>query len=117
MDIVLKNSTNIVTTSDFTVAKSEMQGFYSTGDCGIQTKAGFPYLTGSLQVNSSSITMYSRAITGFNLDPYLYGSSFGPPVLSGLFASGACAVLAGDNTYTTASSGPRGASFAPITPS
>ena len=42
-------------------------------------------LSSSLQINTSSITMYDRAITGKNLDPFLYGSSFGPPVSTGRF--------------------------------
>ena len=42
-------------------------------------------ITSSLQVNTASVTMYDRAITGFNIDPFLYGSSFGPPVETGEF--------------------------------
>ena len=43
-------------------------------------------LSSSLQINTSSITMYDRAITGKNLEStFLYGSSFGHSVSTGRF--------------------------------
>jgi len=120
MDIVLRNSTNIVTESDFEEAKDLMQGklYASTGSsCAKPShkESGWPYITSSLQVNTPSVVMYDRAITGYNVDPFLYGSSFGPPVDSGLFGSGSCT---GRDHYTTSSvyGGIAGASFDPFTP-
>ena len=123
MDVVLRNSTNIITESDFEEAKDLMQGklYASTGNnCSApgthHEKSGWPYITSSLQVNTPSVVMYDRAITGYNVDPFLYGSSFGPPVDTGLFGSGSCDST--EDFYTTSSvyGGIAGASFDPFTP-
>ena len=106
MDIILRNSTNIVSEVDFATAKVQMYGY----------QVGFPSLTSSLQVNTSSITMYNRAITGYNIDPFLYGSSFGPPVHSGEISAYDVA-LSSELQYGTASGNPHGTSFDPYTPS
>ena len=82
MDIVLRNSSNVVSDADFLEATASVRGYQSEANY-----SSYPYLTSSLQVNSSSITMYDRAITGYNIDPFLYGSSYGPPVHAGQFAS------------------------------
>lgn len=116
MDIVLRNSTNIITDDNFTKAETDMQGYWNSSTCNIHLSGGFPYITSSLQINSASITMYDRAITGYNIDPFLYGSSYGPPVACGHFAEAACATLSGDNHYITASGNPQGTSFDPFTP-
>ena len=69
MYVVLKNSRDINEISDFQDAAERL------------TK-NLTYC--SLNVHTSSITMYSRATSGYNIDPHLYGSSFGPPVFSQL---------------------------------
>jgi hypothetical protein len=115
MDIVLRNSTNIDTDTEFETVKNDQHygTIFTTG----QTYPNS--ITSSLQINTSSITMYDRAITGYNTDPFLYGSSFGPPVHCGEFAQ-LVYVAPGDpgtSHYTTASGQPHGTSFDPYTPS
>jgi len=66
MDVVLRNSTNIVDAESYCAATASMVPSAS-----------------SLFVNSSSFIMYSRANTGFAIDSHMYGSSFGPPVKGG----------------------------------
>jgi hypothetical protein len=88
MDIVLRNSTNIVNEDLFIIAKSKVQNVLRDYTGGIYkgtwgNSVLFPSLTSSLQVNDAPVTMYNRAITGYNIDPFLYGSSFGPPVHCG----------------------------------
>jgi hypothetical protein len=67
MDIVLRNSTNIVDMKSYCEATASLLAPSAS----------------SLFVNSSSFIMYSRANTGHSIDSHLYGSSFGPPVRSG----------------------------------
>jgi len=82
-DLHLINSTNIVDYANFTSATSSM----ATAPYYDLITVTSRKITGSLQVNSSSIEMYNRAITGYNIDPFLYGSSFGPPVETGFYAA------------------------------
>jgi len=78
MDIVLKNSK--------TYGKGLNVGPEATDPLITMLYGKYPEaVSSSLQINSSSITMYDRAITGYNIDPFLYGSSFGPPVEAGVF--------------------------------
>ena len=120
MDITLRNSTNIITDDNFTKAVADMQGYRDSSNCytppGGHLSGGFPYITSSLQINSASITMYDRAITGYNIDPFLYGSSYGPPVACGHFAEAECNNPLSVNSYITASGNPQGTSFDPFTP-
>ena len=64
-DLHLINSTNIVDYAKFSSATSSMvTAPISSSENPDQT------VSSSLQVNTSSITMYDRAITGFNIDPF-----------------------------------------------
>jgi len=81
-DLHLINSTNITDYSSFSSATSSMVS--APVSSSLDTSAT---LSSSLQVNTSSITMYNRSITGFNIDPFLYGSSFGPPVETGQYGN------------------------------
>ena len=109
-DLHLVNSKNIVNYSDFGIAQFSMQ----TAPLSSSNPAGIVKLTSSLQVNNPSITMYDRGITGFNIDPFLYGSSFGPPVTAGQFG------MREDNAVTSGTGfkglGVSGSSFDPFTP-
>ena len=119
MNIVLKNSTNISTLADFQEATASMLGAAYSNDYtnhNAISSSGFPYITSSFQVNTSSITMYSRANTGYNTNLFLYGSSFGPPVECGMFASGSLQTPI-DNQFVTPTGNLAGTSFDPFTPS
>lgn len=109
MDLVLRNSTNIISDEDFEDAKKLMDQTNLTASS--HAKTGWPYLTSSLQVNTSSVIMYSRAHTGYDIDSYLYGSSFGPPVECGAVANSR------GSDYGAATGDPVIASFDPFTPS
>ena len=111
MDIILNNSMNIPWYSDLDSYHSAMTDVIPT--TGQIASSSYPYITSSLQLNSSSVTMYSRAITGYDFDPFLYGSSFGPPVHCGEFATGSYQG-GGTNVYTPTSID--GCSFDPFTP-
>lgn len=102
-DLHLINSTNIIDYSSFSTATSSMVAApFSSSTNPNQT------LSSSLQINTSSITMYNRAITGYNIDPFLYGSSFGPPQHSGEFTEFNGTQYVGSNLHGTA--------FDPFTP-
>ena len=73
MDVILRNSTNLATISQFNAASAS----------NISDAAGTPNCSLSSDINTPAITMYSRATTGYTIDPYLYGSSFGPPCSAG----------------------------------
>ena len=106
-DLHLYNSTNITNYAEFDYAKDLMLAApHST--TGIQGN-----MKSSLQVNSSSITMYNRAITGYNIDPFLYGSSFGPPVETGEYSDFTSGSLMG--SYQYAGLGFTGSAFDPFT--
>ena len=106
MDLVLQNSKNIVNESDFIKAKRVMQGYINDANY-----IGYPSVTSSLFANTSSVTMYSRANKGSTLDPFLYGSSFGPPVHCGDMAEN----LLNDESQLSGSD-VHGTSFDPYTP-
>ena len=78
-DLHLVNSKNIVDYKSFASAS-----FYQFNSFISSSAVASASLSSSLQVNTPSITMYNRAITGYNIDPFLYGSSFGPPVEVGM---------------------------------
>lgn len=102
MSINLFNSTNITTYSDYVTAAAKMRS------AEYANTAGARFLTSSLQVNNLSVTMYSRAITGYDIDPFLYGSSFGPPVETG--------ELSEQDGFAYTSTGLTGSAFDPFTP-
>jgi hypothetical protein len=104
MHIHLRNSRNILGYSEFAETTASMfDSRYKVGN-------DFMEITCSLSVNTSSVTMYNRALTNSNIDPYLYGSSFGPPVDCGDLPlyRGATTVSASNES---------GSAFDPFTPS
>tara|TARA_R110000824_G_scaffold8737_4_gene39600 strand:- start:8683 stop:19083 length:10401 start_codon:yes stop_codon:yes gene_type:complete len=84
MDIVLRNSTTVNDPFRFHKVTASLASS--------RTKS-------SINVHDKSITMYDRAITGFKIDPHLYGSSFGPPTDAGT-ANNVDDVLASYEPYT-----------------
>jgi len=103
-DLHLINSTNIIDYSSFSSATSSMISAPASSSTNPSQT-----LSSSLQINTSSITMYNRAITGYNIDPFLYGSSFGPPQNCGEFTEFNGTEYTGINIY--------GSAFDPFTPS
>jgi len=82
LDVVLRNSRNMVDYQSYYETSSFFHSDASNWVYGTAT-----YLWGSsLLYNTSSITMYSRANSGYTTDVHTYGSSFGPPVNSGPFS-------------------------------
>jgi len=110
MDVVLNNSTNINSLSDFKTAVELL-----TYDSGDPASLGSNPQSCSLNVNSSSIIMYSRATTGYSIDPHLYGSSFGMPMtaFTAQTIHGSNGLLSPQCTYGTWY---KLASFEPYTP-
>jgi hypothetical protein len=85
MDIVLKNSENITNFDKF---------------CEVTASIDPALGSASVTANEFSITMYSRAITGYRIDPFLYGSSFGPPCLAGIIPQSRDEVYASFEPFT-----------------
>ena len=129
MNVVLRNSQNVTTEAEFEQAKIDMQAksLASVGNnCenadgeATHLRSGWPFITSSLQISTPAVVMYDRATAGTNIDPWVYGSSFGPPVDCGLFGSASCS-SSGDYYMTATLSvapnvGNAGSSFDPFTP-
>ena len=113
LDVVLRNSKNMVDYETYSITSSmypaDTQAFwnYDTDN----TLRLFTIYGSSLVYNTASVTMYSRANSKYTSDTHTYGSSFGPPVHAGPYA------------YAANASGTVGcflthvASFEPYTPS
>ena len=99
-DLNLINSKNILSYSDFILSQYSMYtaAVSSSNRAGAGGVVG---LTSSIQANALSINMYNRAISNFDIDPFVYGSSFGPPVTAGQFGMRFDATTSGGGSRTS----------------